>query len=68
MDCFKRPISFEDWEAFFASNPDIVINAVIRASSYKGKMFVQVVPTSMAEIKLEASFNENETDLEFFEF
>jgi hypothetical protein len=66
MDGCKRPVPFEEWDSFFASNPNVLVNAVVRATSYKGKKFVQVVPTSILEINLEA-IADNENDLDFFE-
>jgi hypothetical protein len=67
MDALKQVIPFENWDSFFASNPTIMVNAIIRASSYKGTKYVQLVPIAIKEIKLE-TFSENETELEVFHF
>jgi hypothetical protein len=67
MDGFKKSIPLEEWEPYFEGNPNVLVNAIIRATSYKGKKFIQLVPTAITEIKLEA-FTENEADLEFFQF
>ena len=66
-DKFKKPVPFEEWETFFSCYPDVLINCVIRAASYKSKKFVQVVPTAITEINLDDN-TDNENDLEFFAF
>jgi hypothetical protein len=62
----KQSIPFEDWQAFFETNPTVIVNAAIRAASYKGKKYVQIVPTAIKEIKLE-NMGADEHEMEFFD-